>query len=385
MYCIPDQEYAERIRRFQANIRAAGLNAALVHGNEADFANVRYLSEYWPTFEAGGVFVPARGKPILLIGPESETYARGRSKIARIEKMVEYRESAEPQYPGIAVASFKDIARKALPGGRLRKLGLVGYAVMSLPVYASLQQDLPGVQLVKADETLVSLRRVKSANEVALMRRAFQIAEKAVDAILGEIRPGMTELQVIGIAQREIYRHGGEYEGHALYCFCGPATNNAISRPTHNKIRRNEMIQLNIGARVGGYSSSVGLPFSIGRLPARKQRLLEFGLEAHFKTIDLMRGGKPAAAVVKEYEEFVTRRGFRRFMLYGPCHGIGMMEVEQPWMESVSTYDLQENMTFQVDTFFYDKGFGLRWENGVRVTRTGVEKLSRKFMKLVRL
>jgi Xaa-Pro aminopeptidase len=195
----------------------------------------------------------------------------------------------------------------------------------------------------------------------------------------------MTELQVIGIAQREIYTHGGEYEGHALYCFCGPATNNAISRPTHNTIKENEVIQLNIGARVGGYSSSVGIPISIGPLPARKQRLVEFGLEAHFKTMELMKAGKPAAEVVNEYEAFVQARGFEENLLYGPCHGIGMMEVERPWMESTSTYDLQTNMTFQVDTFFYADDFGLRWENGVRVTDEGVERLSEKYTKLVQL
>jgi Xaa-Pro aminopeptidase len=72
-------------------------------------------------------------------------------------------------------------------------------------------------------------------------------------------------------------------------------------------------------------------------------------------------------------------------MLYGPCHGIGLMEVERPWMESTSQYELQPNMTFQVDTFFYDKDFGLRWENGVRVTEDGVEKLSQKFMKRIEL
>ncbi len=385
MDCIPDKEYKQRIRKFQANLRAAGLDAALVHGNESDCANVRYLSEYWPTFEAGGVFVPAKGSPILLIGPESENYARGRSKISRIEKMVEYRESAEPEYPGIAVADFKDIVKKATGKSSIRKLGLVGYSVMPLPVYMSLQRDLPKTKLIKADHTLLGLRYIKSDNELTLMKKAFKISEKAIDAILGEIRPGITELQVIGIAQREIYKHGGEYEGHALYCFCGPATNNAISRPTHNRIRKNEVIQLNIGARVGGYSSSVGLPISIGPLPKRKQRLVEFGLEAHQKTMSLMRAGKPAADVVREYEEFVKQRGFGKYMLYGPCHAIGMMEVEQPWMESVSTYELQENMTFQVDTFFYDKDFGLRWENGVRVTRTGVSKLSKKYIKLVTL
>lgn len=385
MITIPDSEYQLRIRKFQENIRAAGLDAALVHGNESDFANVRYLTEYWPTFEAGGVFVPAEGTPVLLIGPESEAYAQGRSKISAIEKMVEYRESADPEYPGIAVASYKDVVQRAMPGQPLRKLGLVGYSVMTLPVYTRLVAELPGTELVKADDTLTSLRAVKSQNEIACMREAFRISEMAIDAILGEIKPGMTELQVIGIAQREIYQHGGEYEGHALYCFCGFATKNAISRPTHNKIVPNEVIQLNIGARVSGYSSSIGVPFSIGPLPERKKRLVEFGLEAHIKTMELMRAGRPAADVVKDYEAWVKQRGFGQHMLYGPCHGIGMMEVERPWMESTSTYDLAENMTFQVDTFFYDEDFGLRWEDGVRVTVDGVEKFSGRHMKLVEL
>ena len=385
MNIVPKTEYEERIKRFQRNIREAGLDAVLVHSNEADFANVRYLSEYWPTFESAGVFVPATGAPVLIIGPESEAYAQGRSVIPRIVLMVEYRESADPEYPGIPVAHYTDVVRTAMGGRPLKKLGLVGFSIMPLPVYFSLQRELPGVELIKADDTLTRLRSIKSATEIKLMKKAYQISEKAIEAILGEMKPGMTELQVIGIAQREIYKHGGEYEGHALYCFCGPATKHAISRPTHNKIKRNEIIQINIGARVGGYSSSVGVPCSIGKLPARKKRLVEFGLEAHLKTIGLMRAGKPAADVVREYEAFVGQRGFKQNMLYGPCHGIGMMEVERPWVESTSTYVLEENMTFQADTFFQDKDFGLRWENGVRVTKTGVEKLSKKYMKLVEL
>ena len=382
---IPAAEYRSRIERLQQNIRMARLDALLVHGNEADFANVRYLTEYWPTFEAAGVFVPAAGRPVLLIGPESEAYARGRSLVPDIMKMVEYRKSAEPEYPGIAVATFPDVVKTAMGRRKLRKLGLAGCAILSMPVLDSLYTQLRGVDLVKADILLSDLRIIKSANEIKLMRRAFAISELAIDAILSEIKPGMTELQVIGIAQREIYKHGGEYEGHALACFSGPRTNNAICRPTHKLIRRNELIQLNIGARVGGYSSSVGLPFWIGTLPARVQRLVEFGLEAHHKTLTLIRGGKLAADVVKEYEEWVQKQGYSANMLYGPCHGIGMMEVERPWMESTSTYTLEPNMTFQADTFFTDRDFGLRWENGVRVMRSGIEKLSQRHMKLTHL
>jgi Xaa-Pro aminopeptidase len=89
--------------------------------------------------------------------------------------------------------------------------------------------------------------------------------------------------------------------------------------------------------------------------------------------------------VVIKFEEFVASRGYSKYLLYGPCHAIGLMEVERPWMESSSEYLLEENMTFQVDTFLYTKSFGLRWEDGVRVTKSGVEMLSQKFLEVIEL
>jgi Xaa-Pro aminopeptidase len=382
---IPKEEFLERIKKLQSNIKAEGLDACLVHGTESDMAHVRYLSEYWPTFETAAVFVPSEGEAVLLVGPESGNYAAHRSFFKNIETMIEYRESAEPEYPGMTFLTYPEIVAKYFPNKEIKKLGIVGWQITPMPVYMSLQKHFPGIELVRADDSFWPLRYVKSENELNSMRKAYQIAEIAVGAILDEIKPGMTEFQVIGIAQREIYKHGAEYEGHSLYCFCGPSTNNAISRPTHNKIVENEVIQLNIGARVNGYSSSVGLPFSIGPLPEHKKRLVEFGLEAHKKTIELMGAGKPAGSVVREYEDWVKAKGFDQYMLYGPCHSIGMMEVEKPWMESTSKFTLQENMTFQVDTFFYDKDFGLRWENGVIIKKDGVEQFSSKFMKIVEL
>jgi Xaa-Pro aminopeptidase len=79
------------------------------------------------------------------------------------------------------------------------------------------------------------------------------------------------------------------------------------------------------------------------------------------------------------------RRGYQDAFLYGPCHGLGMIEVEKPWMETVSDYPLAENMTFQVDTFLQDGDFGLRWENGVRVAANGVEMLSQSHMEIIEL
>ncbi|MFZ4695975.1 MAG: hypothetical protein ACOYMV_12695, partial [Verrucomicrobiia bacterium] len=79
---------------------------------------------------------------------------------------------------------------------------------------------------------------------------------------------------------------------------------------------------------------------------------------------------------------------------YGPCHGIGMIEVERPWIETSSEYALQPSMTFQLDTFFYTpegsalarengRPFGLRWENGCRITESGCELFGTRHMELV--
>ena len=82
-----------------------------------------------------------------------------------------------------------------------------------------------------------------------------------------------------------------------------------------------------------------------------------------------MRAGREAGEVAREYARFVQSRGYAKYMLYGLCHGLGMFEVERPWMETNSQYQLKENMTFQVDTFFAGQEFGLRWEDGVRIIR----------------
>ena len=381
-YVIPKNEYFERIAKFQANIKAAGLDACLVHGTESDFANVRYLSEYWPTFEQAGVFVPAEGDAVLLIGPESYKYAVGRSVLSKIALMLNYRESAEPDYPGIDLATYPEVVKMAMGNKKLKKLGLIGTAVMTKPTLDAVASQLPGVEVVPADNVFRELRWIKSENELNCHRKAFKVAEKAVAAMLNEMKPGMTEFQAIGIAQREIYANGGEYEGHSLYCFGGDRTSNGISRPTGAKLKKNEIIQLNIGARVGGYSSSIGIPVYFGKLPKEQMALVEFGLRAHKYTFELMKAGVEASSIAQNYYDWGCAEGWKDYMLYGPVHGLGIMETESPWIETTSKYKLKENMTYQIDTFFTGNGYGLRWERGCIITKDGCELMSKKFMSL---
>lgn len=381
---IPSEEFGKRLARAQEFLGETDLDILLVNSNEADFANVRYFSNYWPIFETAGVIIPRQGPPTLLIGPESETFAQDSSRIPRIRKMVEYRESADPAYPGVTVSNFREVFSETGVTDP-KRIGIAGYLVTTLPVLDGLRQHFPAAAIVRADHLMTRLRSVKSEAELACLREACRIAELAIDAILKRIQPGMTELQVVGIAQEAIYAHGAEYEGMPQYVLSGTHSNHAISRPGHRRLEKGDLVQLNIAARVDGYSSGVGRPVCLGKLTGKRRELVEFGKLAHRQTMQWMRAGVEAAEIAQRYHRLFVEAGYEKNFLYGPCHGWGMIEVEPPWMEVTSHYRLEENMTFQVDTFVQDVDFGLRWENGVRVTATGVEMFSNRNMEIMEL
>jgi len=373
---IPKSEFHERIRRVQKELAKRGLDALLTFGSEAEPQYVRYLSDYWPAFETASVLVPVEGDPILIIGPETLTFATGRSKVDKIRQVLEYRESSEPEYPGARLDTFPGVLDEASAGRGIKKLGLAGYTVAVAPVYTALQQAAAGTQLVRADDILIEMRKIKSPNELELLRLAFRIAEKAMAAVFDSVKPGMTEAQVVGVAQEVIYREGAEYEGHPMYVLSGCNSTYAIGRPSHKKLVAGEVLQLDLGARVGGYASSVGRAICLGHMPDDVRRFLQVGLDAENATIELMHAGAHAGQIARRVQEFITGRGYGDAILYGPCHGIGLMECEHPWMETSSDYALQQDYTFQVDSFLHTREFGARFEDGVRVTQDGVEQLS---------
>ncbi len=381
---IGDAEFAERGRRLQALAAENGFDLVLVNSSESDFANVRYLSDYWPVFESAGVVVPPEGELTLLIGPESEAFALDRSRIPRVRKLIEYRESADPEYPDIAVDTYPSVfAEAGVP--KPRRIGIAGSFATNYVMLESLRAAFPEAELVRADALMTTLRATKSDAELDCLRAAFRISEEAIARLVEVIRPGMTELQLVGIAQEAIYERGAEYEGMVEYVMSGPNSRHAISRASHRVLRSDEVVQLNISARVAGYSSGVGRPIALGKLRPDQREMLEFGLAAHRATESWLRAGVVASDVARRYRAFFAEHGRDEHFLYGPCHGLGLIEVEPPWMEETSDYELQPNMTFQIDTFVVTPEFGGRWENGARILENGVELLSDKGMEVLEL
>ena len=85
--CIPDHEYAERLEKCAAIVAKKGYDIFLVNSNEADYANVRYFTNYWPLFERAGVAIAPSGKaalPSLGINPQFSARAKRRLRSAAL-------------------------------------------------------------------------------------------------------------------------------------------------------------------------------------------------------------------------------------------------------------------------------------------------------------
>ncbi|GHU75646.1 peptidase M24 [Clostridia bacterium] len=378
---IPKHEFAERAAKLQAAMKAEGFDAILAYGNEAEPQYARYFSDYWPSFETAGVLIPAEGKPLLLIGPESLTYAADRSVIQDIRMLKAFRESSEPEYPGKVLDTFAGVFDEVLPGRKLTKVGVAGLPLTTIGVYNALVEDLAKLgspAIVKADELVNNLRMIKSENELICMSEAANITHKAFDYLLENIHPGMTELQAAGLALGKMHELGAERESFPFWILSGDGGNQAISRARHKVIQPGDEAQIQIGARVASYASTIGRCVVFGKATDVQRRMIEAGYALHQYVLDHAKAGLSAAALAKGYVDKAREIGFDDWLLYGPLHGNGTMEGEAPWVETSAAFDLKENMTFSLDVFLgNDKTKrGLRIEDVIRIKNGGVENLT---------
>jgi Xaa-Pro aminopeptidase len=374
--CIPNQEYKQRVQKCADILKRDGLDALIVNGNEADYANPRYFSGYWPLFERAGVAIAANGDAALLVGPESTEFGADRNKLDKIFVLKAYREGANPQYPELRADEFPDVFKALGIGCGKVRIGVASFLDTSVTIYNAIKDAFPEAELVEAGYIMTELRQIKSVNELACLREGYRIAQLATDAVIKEIRPGMTELQAVGIAERCVYENGAEYEGLPMYVFSEASTRHCISRSSYREFQKGDIVQLNLSAKIDGYSASIGYPICLGKLEGRRREIVEFGHKAHDWTVQNVKAGVISGDLAKRFYQYYIDNGFKENFAYGPLHSTGLIEVEAPWCETISTYPFEPNMTYQADTFIATDTFGVRWEKGIVVTKSGCDILS---------
>ena len=300
---IPDNEYKERVTKAAAILRQRGLDALIVNSNESDYANARYFSGFWPLFERCGVAISAGGDAALLVGPESGQFGADRNRLDKTFVLKAYREGADPSYPELHADSFNDVFKSIGVTGKKLRIGVASYLDTSVTIFNAIKDAFPEAEIVNAGDIMVELRSIKSENELACLSEGYRIAELATRQVIKEIRPGMTELQMVGVAERVVYEMGAEYEGLPMYVF-SEASRHAISRSSYREFQKGDIVQLNLSAKIDGYSASIGYPIVLGKLEGRRKDVVMFCRKAHIWSQDQVKAGVMASDIAKNFYKF---------------------------------------------------------------------------------
>lgn len=369
---IAPDEYRARQRALAAKLAAAGLDGALIiarGGSTYDrFANVLYLTghyqhysylpEFPPTFSGRAhtaVLLRADGANILCICvPEIDERRITADRIACGDVFADTLAQA--------------LADLGLAGARL---GLIGADVMPLQLWRALAERAPGVHWQEADDLLLSLRRIKSPAEQALIRDAAATNRRAVTAFLDALRPGTTESEAVAEAARIVTAEGaGIYYAAAS---SGPATGLWMSAPlpgySPRRLQDGDLIRLDLGIVKHGYLSDFGRAAVVGRARPEQMRLIEVlhrALDAAISAAkpggtvgDIIAAGDRALAAAGVAMGEATRAGqivAAYPVHWGHCLGLGW---ERPYLvEAEAAQPLEPGMYLAIERALTLDGVG---------------------------
>lgn len=384
---IPDSEYLQRVQQAARKVAELGLDALLVCGSEGDFQNVRYFTGVTPVWERLGVVITADGRAAMLTGPEGLTYCRHFSRIDTVIPLNSFRSSMDPIPGKFVIGSFAGVFQAlGLPSPRLR-IALGNPIDTTVTILEALREEMPQAEIVYAPQIMRTLRAKKSEAEIACLKESYRIIELATRACLEQMRPGMTECNLLGIAHGVIYANGAETDGMPNYAFSDLTTRYPLGRPSaYRTLERNSFVQLGLSASVDGYCGSIGVPVSMGHFTPEQRQLVEFGRSVHIWTRENARAGMRIAEFNRAYEDLFAKAGMEEHYVYDPLHGVGLAEVEEyrPRNDDPD-YEVRPGYTYQMDNFLLADRFGFRFETGICIREQGAEPLSQPLGELYEL
>ncbi len=251
-----------------------------------------------------------------------------------------------------------ELAEKSLERYAGGTVGLLGTGAISYALIDHLQRGkLAKAKFVDASDMVDRIKAIKSKEEIDVMRRTARMQDAAMEAVFAAIQPGMTDLEVAGVAQQFGQRHGSE-QGLFL-CASGPV---GAATFFGNRHLQNRIIQVgdtftllieNNGA--GGFYTELGRTCVLGKASQEMQDEFAFVLEAQAFTLSLLKPGASCKEAFEAYNDYMRRHGKPEEKRLH-CHGQGYDMVERPLLRFDETMPLASNMVMSAHPSYSSAG-----------------------------
>ena len=207
--------------------------------------------------------------------------------------------------PSLAVAErLRELGAARAP------VGLVGVNAkfgMGMPYahYERLRLELPELELVDVTGHFSRLRAVKSDEEIEWLRRAARLTDKAMLALADAARPGVSEIELVGVAESAYRREGGLPRITFLRSMAMDAPTGCLpaQNPSRRRLEPGDVVITELSASYWGYTGQVHRPIFVDAEPTPEwQRLFDVALEAYESIVDVLRPGATEADVIRAAE-----------------------------------------------------------------------------------
>jgi Xaa-Pro aminopeptidase len=293
-----------------------------------------------------------------------------------------YTTQIEEECPGLDVhiraasESMLDAAVNLSKEAKLSRLGIEGDSML-VGYHQRLAQKAQKLELVTTTALVEQLRMIKDKEEVAEIRRAVTIAEKAFAVVRAALRPEQTEKEVADALEHQMRLFGGS--GASFPPIVGVGDRSALPhyRPGNQRIVDGDFVLIDWGAIGRLYMSDLTRTLVTGKIPPKLQRIYGVVLKAQMQAIDAIRPGKTCGEIDAVARGIIEKAGFGKQFGHGLGHGLGLQIHEAPRFAVKQTTKLEPGMVMTVEPGIYLPGFGgVRIEDDVLVTRSGCEMLT---------
>ena len=234
-----------------------------------------------------------------------------------------------------------------------------------------------GLDLVPTSGAVESLRAVKDDDELAILRRACAITDRAFERLTDVRFVGRTERDVAWDLAQLFHEEGGEGLAFESIVGSGPTGSRPHARAGDRTIGTGELVVIDAGCTVDGYASDCTRTFATGPLDGEAKEAYETVLLAQQRALDGIRAGLSGVEADALARGVIDASPFSGAMGHGLGHGLGLDVHESPRLSKESTDVLEPGNVVTVEPGVYVDGrFGVRIENDVVVTANGMESLT---------
>jgi Xaa-Pro aminopeptidase len=243
----------------------------------------------------------------------------------------------------------------------------------------ALMLAIPTVELIGVSGWVESLRCVKDDQEIAEIREAIRIAERAFAMVQAGLRRDDSEKDVADALEAAVRRCGATASSFPPIVAVGAHSAMPHARPNRTtKLGDADFVLLDWGATGEPYKSDLTRVLVTGIVTPKFDAIYRTVLAAQERAISAIRPGAKAHDIDAEARSVIEAAGFGGFFDHGLGHGIGMDIHEAPRLRKESPDVLEPGNVVTVEPGIYlpDWG-GIRIEDDVLVTHDGCEVLSR--------